>query len=195
MRRILLSCILLSATCILKAQDACLNDVVNTLKDRISLSGYAQVGYTYDDAGEGTSNTFDIKRVIFMARGKITDKWSAYFMYSFANTGKILEAYTEYRFLPQLTARIGQFKTMYTIENPMSPCFVELINCYSQAVNYLAGINGSDPLYGSASGRDMGLLIYGDLFDSLMTYNLAIMNGQGINLKDKNNQKRRESYV
>ena len=29
-----------------------------------------------------------------MARGKITDKWSAYFMYSFANTGKILEAYT-----------------------------------------------------------------------------------------------------
>ena len=32
--------------------------------------------------------------------------------YSFANTGKILEAYTEYRFLPQLTARIGQFKTM-----------------------------------------------------------------------------------
>ena len=142
MRRILLSCILLSATCILKAQNACLNDVVNTLKDRISLSGYAQVGYTYDDAGEGTSNTFDIKRVIFMARGKITDKWSAYFMYSFANTGKILEAYTEYRFLPQLTARIGQFKTMYTIENPMSPCFVELINCYSQAVNYLAGING-----------------------------------------------------
>lgn len=91
MRRILLSCILLSATCILKAQDACLNDVVNTLKDRISLSGYAQVGYTYDDAGEGTSNTFDIKRVIFMARGKITDKWSAYFMYSFANTGKILK--------------------------------------------------------------------------------------------------------
>ncbi len=70
-----------------------------------------------------------------------------------------LEAYTEYHFLPQLTARIGQFKTMYTIENPMLPCFVELINCYSQAVNYLAGINGSDPLYGSASGRDMGLLI------------------------------------
>lgn len=78
---------------------------------------------------------------------------------------------------------------MYTIENPMSPCFVELINCYSQAVNYLAGINGSDPLYGSASGRDMGLLIYGDLFDSLMTYNLAIMNGQGINLKIKQSER------
>ena len=71
----------------------------------------------------------------------------------------------------------------------MSPCYVELINCYSQSVNYLAGINGSDPLYGSSSGRDMGLLLYGDLFGKLVNYNLAVMNGQGINLKDKNNQK------
>ena len=188
MRRTLLSFAFLLSALIATAQDACLNDVVNTLKDRISLSGYAQVGYTYDDA-DGSSNTFDIKRVIFMAQGKITDRWLCYFMYSFANTGKILEAYTEYKFLPQLTARIGQFKTMYTIENPMSPCYVELINCYSQSVNYLAGINGSDPLYGSSSGRDMGLLIYGDLFGKLVNYNLAVMNGQGINLKDKNNQK------
>lgn len=189
MKRILLSFVLLLSLYALRAQDACLNDITNTLKERISLAGYAQVGYAYDDAGDKTSNSFDLKRVIFMARGKITDKWSCYFMYSFANTGKILEAYTEYQFLPQLTARIGQFKTMYTIENPMSPCFVELINCYSQAVNYLAGINGSDPLYGSTSGRDMGILIYGDLFDKLLSYNLAVMNGQGINLKDKNNQK------
>ena len=124
-----------------------------------------------------------------MARGKITDKWSAYFMYSFANTGKILEAYTEYRFLPQLTARIGQFKTMYTIENPMSPCFVELINCYSQAVNYLPVSMAVIRCMALQAVVIWDCLIYGDLFDSLMTYNLAIMNGQGINLKDKNNQK------
>ena len=72
----------------------------------------------------------------------------------------------------------------------MSPCFVELINCYSQSVNYLAGINGSDPLYGSNSGRDMGILIYGNLFKKLISYNLAVMNGQGINLKDKDVYKR-----
>ena len=138
MKRILLSCLFLLSIHTLKAQDTRLNNVVNTLKERITLAGYAQVGYTYDDAGEKASNTFDLKRAIFMARGKITDKWSCYFMYSFANTGKILEAYTEYRFLPQLTARIGQFKTMYTIENPMSPCFVELINCYSQSTIWQA---------------------------------------------------------
>ena len=78
MKRILLSCLLILFIYTLKAQDTHLNDVVNTLKERISLAGYAQVGYTYDDAGEKASNTFDIKRVIFMARGKITDKWSCY---------------------------------------------------------------------------------------------------------------------
>ena len=58
MKRILLSCFLLLSVYTLRAQDACLNDVVNTLKERISLAGYAQVGYTYDDAGEKASNTF-----------------------------------------------------------------------------------------------------------------------------------------
>ena len=57
MKRILLSCLLILFIYTLKAQDTHLNDVVNTLKERISLAGYAQVGYTYDDAGEKASNT------------------------------------------------------------------------------------------------------------------------------------------
>lgn len=48
----------------LKAQEkeeaATLNKVVNTLKERITLAGYAQLGYTYDDAAK-KMNTFDIK--------------------------------------------------------------------------------------------------------------------------------------
>lgn len=187
MRRILLLIGLLFTTHYLTAQEGTsLNKVVNTLKERINLSAYAQTGYTYDDL-DGGSNTFDIKRIIFMAEGKITDKWSCYFMYNFAAGGELLEVYTEYKFLPQLTARVGQFKTMFSIENPMSPTTVELINCYSQSVSYLAGFN--NPLYEASGGRDMGLLIYGDLFGKLMRYNLAVMNGQGINVKDKNNQK------
>ena len=192
MKKSFLTLILILTTCLLHAQGADstrLKEVINTLKDRITLSGYTQLAYTYSNAGEEKTNTFDIKRVILMARGQITDHWSCYFMYSFANTGKILEAYTEYKFLPELTVRVGQFKTMFTIENPISPCFVELINCYSQASNYLAGIDGSDPLYGSNSGRDLGLLLYGDLFNKYVSYNLALMNGQGINKKDGNNQK------
>lgn len=70
----------------LKAQEkeeaATLNKVVNTLKERITLAGYAQLGYTYDDAAK-KMNTFDIKRIIFMAHGQITDRWTCDFMYDF----------------------------------------------------------------------------------------------------------------
>ena len=165
------------------------DNVVNTLKERITLEGYAQLGYSYNDAVGGKTNTFEIKRAILMARGKITDRWSCYFMYSFANTARILEAYTEYQFLPGLTARIGEFKTAFSIENPLSPSVVELISTYSQAVNYLVGNDSSDPLFGSNGGRDLGLMIYGNVFNNFLSYKLALMNGQGINKKDGNNQK------
>ena len=169
-------------------EEITLKEVANTLKERTTLEGYLQVGYSFDDQLE-KSNSFDFNRAILMARGKITDQWSCYFMYSFAGTSKVLEAYTEYRFLPGLHARLGQFKTPYTIENPLSPCVTELVSCYSQAVAYLTGTNNSNPLYGNQGGRDLGLMIYGNLFNNFLSYNLAVMNGQGINQKDKNNQK------
>ena len=165
-----------------------LNQVVNTLKERISLAGYAQLGYTYDDAAN-PDNTFDIKRIIFMAHGKITDRWTCDFMYDFYNGGMLLEVYTDYRILSGLTARIGEFKVPYTIENELSPTTVELINCYSQSVCYLAGVSGSDKCYGMTSGRDIGMMIHGKLFHDLLQYKFAVMNGQGLNTKDKNSQK------
>ena len=170
-------------------QGTTVKKIVNTLKERITLQGYMHMGYTYDDAGTGKTNTFDIKRAILIAKGRITDHWTCAFQYSFANSARLLEAYTEYSFLPELTLRVGQFKTMFSMENPYSPSVMELINVYSQAALYLAGYNGSDGLYGSNSGRDIGILLYGDLCKGLIRYHLGVMNGQGINRKDGNNQK------
>jgi hypothetical protein len=110
-------------------------------------------------------------------------------MYDFYNGGMLLEVYTDYRILPGLKVRIGEFKVPYTIENELSPTTVELINCYSQSVCYLAGVSGSDVACGMTSGRDIGAMVHGGLLNDLLCYKLAIMNGQGLNIKDKNNQK------
>lgn len=187
MRKTLLLLLVLWTVSYASAQET-LDKVVNTLKERILLQGYAQLGYTYDDAAQ-SDNTFDVKRIIFMAHGKITDRWTCDFMYDFYNSGTLLEVYTDYRVFSGLTARIGEFKTPYTIENELSPSTVELINCYSQSVSYLAGINGSDRCYGPTSGRDIGMMIYGKAFHDFLQYKLALMNGQGLNMKDKNSQK------
>lgn len=179
-------------SCSLVAQET-FGKVVNTLKEHINLSAYAQLGYTYNSAAD-PDNTFDIKRVIFMADGKITERWSCYFMYDFA-VSSLQELYTSYQFLPGLSVRVGQFKTPYTMENQLSPTTVELINCYSLPACYLVGINGSDVLCSASGGRDIGLMIYGDLFKKLLTYKVALMNGQGINTKDKNSQKDVVGYL
>ena len=61
----------------------------------------------------------------------------------------VQEFYTDYRFSKDkaLNVRFGQFKNSYSMENPLSPTQMELIDVYSQAVLNLAGL-GPDPLFG-----------------------------------------------
>ena len=163
-------------------------DWMKDFTSRVTFNGYAQGGWAYQDPGDVKKNTYNLKRTLLWAKARITDRWSFLFMHDFSSV--VQEFYTDYRLTndKSLTIRLGQFKHSYTIENPMSPTQLELIDVYSQAVLYLAG-EGPDPLHGVNYGRDQGLMIYGDLFKDMFHYELALMSGQGINRQDLNNQK------
>lgn len=154
------------------------------LKDfKLHINGYAQGGYDYNSSDN--SNSFNFKRAIVWAKADITPRWSFLYMHDFKNS--TLEYYTAYSFGKGLNVRMGQFKTPLSMENPMSPSKLELIDCYSQPVRYLVGF--SDPLMGSQGGRDLGLLFYGEAGNSGLKYEFGIMNGQGINKSDGNPEK------
>ena len=163
-------------------------DWTKDFASRITLNGYAQGGWSYQDANDKPQNAYNLKRTLLWAKARITDRWSFMFMHDFSSV--VQEYYTDYRVTKgnELTVRFGQFKHSYTMENPMSPTQLELVDVYSQAVLYLAG-EGPDPLNGVNYGRDMGLEVYGDLANGVVHYNLGLMSGQGINRKDQNNQK------
>ena len=163
-------------------------DWMKDFTSRITFNGYAQGGWSYQDPNGEKTNSYNLKRTLLWAKARITDRWSFMFMHDFSSV--VQEFYTDYRITKNntLTARLGQFKHSYTMENPMSPTQLELIDVYSQAVLYLAG-EGPDPLNGVNYGRDMGLMVFGDLLSSKLHYELALMSGQGINRKDRNNQK------
>ena len=163
-------------------------DWLSNITSRITLNGYAQAGWSYQDSNGEPVNSYNLKRTLLWAKARITDRWSFLFMHDFSSV--VQEFYTDYRFTKnkELTVRLGQFKHSFTMENPMSPTQLELIDVYSQAVLYLAG-EGPDPLNGVNYGRDMGLMVFGDLFNDVLHYELALMSGQGINRKDRNNQK------
>ena len=163
-------------------------DWLKDFTSRITLNGYAQGGWSYQNPNEVKTNSYNLKRTLLWAKARITDRWSFMFMHDFSSV--VQEYYTDYRISNDnaLTVRVGQFKHSFTMENPMSPTQLELIDVYSQAVLYLAG-EGPDPLNGVNYGRDMGIDVYGDLFNGFLHYDLALMSGQGINRKDNNNQK------
>lgn len=161
------------------------------LASRIKLHAYAQAGYNYihnKNARTEDDNSFLMKRVLFWADAKITDRWSFLFMHNFSSV--VQEYYTDYRITNNkaLTVRFGQFKNAYTYENELSPARVEMIDICSEGVTYLAGC-GSDPLYGLQYGRDLGLALFGETNNKKLAYRMNILNGQGINKKDGNAEK------
>ena len=163
-------------------------DWMKELTSRITFNGYAQGGWSYQNMNGRETNSYNLKRTLLWAKARITDRWSFLFMHDFSSV--VQEFYTDFCVTndKSLSVRLGQFKHSYTMENPLSPTQLELIDVYSQAVLYLAG-EGPDPLNGVNYGRDQGLMVYGDLFSDVLHYELALMSGQGINRKDNNNQK------
>ena len=155
---------------------------------RIKLHGYAQGWYYYQNAGGKTTNTFLCKRTILWANAQITPRWSFLFMHDFNSV--VQEYYTDYRISQNnlLTVRFGQFKTALSYENPLSPTAMETVDVYSEGVTYLTGC-GSDPLGGVQYGRDQGIAIFGETDNRFLRYELQLMNGSGINVRDKNNTK------
>ncbi|MCR4800273.1 MAG: OprO/OprP family phosphate-selective porin [Bacteroidales bacterium] len=161
-------------------------DWTQELTKRVNVHGYEQAGFTFKDVNGYASNTFQLYRTLLWVNCDITPRWSFRVMHDFSS--KLQDVYTDFKVADGLTIRFGQFKHNYTLENPMSPTTLELIDVYAQSVVYLCG-NGSDPLLGVQYGRDLGLEFSGELFNKHFFYAVAAMNGQGVNVKDGNKYK------
>ena len=96
-------------------------DWMKELTNRIELHGYAQGGYSYDDINGKTNSSFNLKRTLFWAKARVTDRFSFLFMHDFSSV--VQEYYLDYRFSndKSLNFRLGQFKHSYSMENPLSP--------------------------------------------------------------------------
>lgn len=163
-------------------------DWMQDVASRIQLHGYAQGWYYFQDAVGKKSNTFLCKRTLLWANAQITDRWSFLFMHDFNSV--VQEYYTDYRATRNnmLTVRVGQFKNCLSYENPLSPTAMETIDVYSEGVTYLTGC-GTDALNGVQYGRDQGIAIFGETTNKKFRYEAQVMNGSGINMRDKNTQK------
>lgn len=150
------------------------------------ISGYVQTGYEWSE----TSSTFFIKRVRLNLAGDIAEKLDYRVQIEFCGP-KIVDAYIRYRPFEQLNFQLGEYKLPFSIENtdyvPLKYEFIE----YPLSLRRLMGFNDVCGL--SATGRDMGAMLYGGFFNrkgySVLGYNFGVFNGEGLNVKDKNKSK------
>ncbi len=159
---------------------------VDWLKGRATLNADVQGGFAYQSNADPKDN-LNLKLVLAIFTVKINEQWSFRIMHEFSSN-KLLEAYIDYTFSGACRVRLGQFKTAFTIENTLPVGILDLISYYAQSVLYYNGMAGN-PLFQGTTGRDMGLMVSGDLWGKKFSYDLAMMQGQGINTGDKNNQK------
>ena len=165
MRMLALAMAMTTSIAVMAQQQSGEPDWMKDFTSRITLNGYAQGGWSYQNPNGKDQNAFNLKRTLLWAKARITDRWSFLFMHDFSSV--VQEFYTDFRVTKgkEMTIRLGQFKHSFSMENPLSPTQLELIDVYSQAVLYLAG-EGPDPLNGVNYGRDMGIEVYGDLLES-----------------------------
>ena len=165
----------------------------------VKLSGYGMIQYQYSGQKNAESNSFNIRMGRIALEGRIADdfywKTQIQFNGNTSNLGsspRMVDLFAEWQKYDYFKVKIGQFKNPFTFENPMHPIDQGFMG-YSQNVSKLAGFSDRAGEHAS-NGRDIGLQLQGDFLKNangrnLLHYQIGVFNGQGINIKDVDNQK------
>ena len=120
---------------------------------------------------------FDIRQARIFIKGEVKPLLKYKFEYELQGneTKKLIDAFGEFKFNHLLFFKLGQFKTPYSFEwqiNDGNFCFAERSIGFSLQ-----------------PGRDIGLMMGGDIFKKSISYKLGIFNGDGIDGSSRGNQR------
>jgi len=146
---------------------------------KLKIGGYAQLIYRYtdfDDSAKDPRSDFDIRRFKLQIQGNVFSKNFGYKFQGDLKDGFVTEdAYLKYKFAPELTLQVGQFKPAQARQ--------ELTSASRQLFPERSLANDTFNL-----GRDQGLQAAGSFADKLVEYRLGINNGNGPNTSNVDGQ-------
>ena len=146
---------------------------------RLKVFGYIQPQYNYNI--ESGDNTFLWNRARLGVTGNIPYDFQYYAVAelspSFTGQPFLLDAYISYNRYKWVRMALGQFKSPFSLEL-QTPCHKLNTIDRARVVVELAA-----PL------RDMGFMVFGGTETTLIKYQLAVMNGTGLNTFDDNGGK------
>ena len=168
------------------------------------FSGYLQTGWNWSKTS-ATGSTFQAKRLRLIMDGNVGEKVDFRLQIEAFNgiagstngngqkTVQVMDAFATLKLMPELKIRAGQFYTPLGYENyDISPKTLETVD-FSNIVYRMACRNPYE--YNVIDyGRDLGVMIMGDAFDSgkgfrYLHYDLALTNGSLPTKDDRNSSK------
>ena len=171
----------------------------------LKLSGYGMIQYQASDKENAEQNSFQLRLVRVALDGRAANDF-AYKAQMQINgnsfdtdasgktnslTIRLVDLWGEWQKYDFFKVKAGQFKRPFTFENPMHPITQGFMS-YSQNVSKLAGFADRTGEQ-ACNGRDVGLQVQGDFLKvadrNLLHYQVGVFNGEGINVKDRNNRK------
>lgn len=167
--------------------------------DNVKVSGFAIAQYQYSSQQGSEQNSFDLRMARVALDGRVARDfyWKAQVQVTgntstLGSSPRLVDMFVEWQKLKALQVRVGEFQVPFSLESPIHPIDVGFMN-NSQAILKLVGYSDRSGQH-SSNGRDIGLMVQGDLLPNasgrpLLHYGVSIVNGQGINLKDVDQRK------
>ncbi len=174
-------------------------NLLPTWLDNVRLSGYGIMQYQYSSQKGAEANTFNLRMVRLALDGRILNDfyWKTQVQFNgntatLGSSPRLVDLFVEWQKYNYFRIKLGQFKRPFTFENPMHPIDQGFMS-YGQVVTKLAGFNDRNGAHPS-NGRDIGLQLQGDILKNgqgrnFIHYQVGVFNGQGINVKDVDQQK------
>ena len=150
---------------------------------RLDIYGYGQLRYTYqtnDITGAEDSSNFQVQRVRLGFKGfAYSDKLKYQLLLSASQSGQfdnvsLLDWFIDYGLTKEFGIRAGQFKVPYSTSFTISASELQFVERTQVDSNFRLD-------------RDDGINLYGSLFDSKLTYNAGVYNGEGRNKSNPDN--------
>lgn len=191
--------LLLTALAFITALTGEAQDNKTSWVNNVKLSGYGIVQYQSSSKENAKSNSFDLRLARVSLDGRILNDfyWKAQIQFNgntadLGSSPRVVDLFAEWQKYGFFKVKAGQFKRPFSFENPMNPIDQGFMS-YSQIISSIAGFSDRAGSH-SSNGRDIGVQIQGDFLPNangrnLLHYQVGVFNGQGINVKDVDQQK------
>ncbi|MDR3059620.1 MAG: hypothetical protein LBU84_15970, partial [Prevotella sp.] len=147
------------------------------------FGGYGLFMYKYNDLAE-TKHSLDARVIFLSMRGEITKNFKYFILAEFVKPMPY-EFWGEWSPANEFNLRLGQMKTPLSLENQMSLTDIEAV-LNTRSVSSLIGMTGDvqqEQNGKNNSGRDVGIMAHGNLFNmqthDLLEYRIGVYQGTG----------------